>query len=283
MVLLGLAVGILTGGFPSPYAGDASTLAIILAMTFSLTEVRFRGLSVRQEASSAARAMALNYGVLTALILVVSTFYADEAIRNGWIVVAAAPSALAVIPITSVFRGNVRSALVSTAVLYLAAFAFFPAVTLTFAGRATDPGNLAFQILLLIGLPLAVSRALVRSSWVARHRAVLVNVSFFVLVLAITGANRRVFLEDPALIALLFAGAFVRSWVIGTIAFLTSWRLGRSRDLRISDTLFASLKNLGLSALFAFALFGPTAALPAIVCLFLEVSWILALARWLAR
>src|SRR3990170_5349324 len=56
MVLLGLAPGIATGGLPA-YAKEVSTAALVLAMTFSLTEVRFRGMSFRADVGSVARAL----------------------------------------------------------------------------------------------------------------------------------------------------------------------------------------------------------------------------------
>ena len=278
MVALGAVFGALSGGVPA-YAREVSTAALVFAMTFSLTEVRFRGLSARTEARAFTRAFALNYLVLTSLILALAPFYGDPAIRGGWVVMAAGPSAIAVIPLTAAFRGNVRTSLVSTAFLYVAALALYPAITLAFAGQAVDVRELGFQIVLQIALPLAVSRPLARSEALARRRPLLVNVSFFILVFTLVGANRDVFVQDPRLIGALAAGGFVRTWVLGFAIFALSSRLGGDRARRVSDTLFGSLKNLGLAALLAFSLFGAAAALPAIVSLFFEIAWLLPMSR----
>ena len=277
MVSLGAVVGALVGAPPN--AREVSTAALILAMTFSLTEVRFRGLSPRKEARAFGRALFWNYGALSGLILALSFLYGQPDIRHGWVVMAAGPAAIAVIPLTTTLRGNTRTALVSTALLYVAALGLYPAVTLAFAGLSVDVGQLGLQMVLQIGLPLAASRGLARSQTVARNRPLLTNASFFVLVLTLTGANRNVFLGDPVLIAALAAGAFVRTWVIGAAVFVVSGRLGSDRSQRISDTLFGSLKNLALAALLAFSLFGPAAALPAIVSLFFEIAWLLPMSR----
>src|SRR2546426_51103 len=282
MVILGLALGLLTGG-PPAYAREVSTLALVFAMTFSLTEVRFRGLSAREESRSFARALLLNYGVLSVLILAISTFYADAAIRHGWIVMAAVPSAVAVIPITSLFRGNVPRALVSSAFLYVAALGLIPLITLVFAGKAANPIDLAVQLLIQIALPIAVSRPLGRVERLRRHRSVLVNLSFFVLVLTLAGANRQVFVLNPRLVILLAVCGFVRTWAVGGATYLATTRLGADRGQRIADSLFASLKNLGLAALLGFSLFGPLGALPAIISIFLEVSWVVVLGRLFGR
>jgi len=282
MVGLGAVLGALTGGVPA-YAREVSTVALVFAMTFSLTEVRFSGLLPRAEARAFGRAFGWNYVVLTGLILVLSTFYSDPSIRSGWVVMAALPSAVAVIPLTAAFRGNVRSSLVSTAFLYVAALAIYPAVTLAFAGQAVNIRDLAVQILIQIALPLVASRPLAGSAAVARHRSILVNASFFTLVFALVGANRAVFVQDSTLIAALVAGGLVRTWGIGAVAYVLSPRLGADPPQRVSDTLFASLKNLGLAALLAFSLFGAIAALPAIVSLFLEISWLLPMSRLFRR
>lgn len=282
MVTLGAVLGALTGGVPA-YAKEVSTASLIFAMTFSLTEVRFRGLSPRDEVRGFGRAFFWNYVVLSGLILGLSFLYQDDAIRGGWVVMAAGPSAVAVIPLTATYRGNTRTALVSTALLYLAALGLYPLVTLAFAGQAVDVTELGVQTLLQIALPLIISRPLSKSGAIGRHRRLIVNVSFLVLVFAITGSNRSVFYQEPGLIAALAGGAFVRTWVAGLAVFVISGRMGSSREQRVSDTLFASLKNLALAALLALALFGPLAALPAIVSLFLEIAWLVPMQRMFRR
>ena len=277
MVVLGLLAGLATGGPPAEYAGEVSTAALVFAMTFSLTEVRLLGLSVREESRWFLRALVLNYGALSGLILVLALFNTDPAIRYGWIVMAAVPSAIAVIPITSLFRGNVQRALVSSALLYLAALGLAPLVTLVFAGGAASPVDLGIQLLLQIAIPLAVSQALARVGAVARHRRTLVNLSFFALVLTLTGANRSVLVGSPTLVAALAVGAFVRTWGIGAVVYAISRRASSDRATHVADALFSSLKNLGFAAVLGVSLFGAPAALPAIVSIFLEISWVVAL------
>jgi BASS family bile acid:Na+ symporter len=237
------------------------------------------GLSVSSEIRPFARAAVLNYGILSGIIVALSFLYADPDIRNGWIVTAAVPSAVAVIPITSLFRGNVQRALVSSSLLYVAAFALTPLVTLAFAGRATNVLDLAVQLFILLAIPMALSRFLRQSRTILQHRPVLVNIAFFILVLTLAGANRDVLLMNPGLALALAAGGFVRTWVVGAAVYLVSSRTSADRSVPIADTLFATLKNLGLAALLGLSLFGPAAALPAIVCMFLEITWVVALGR----
>ncbi len=279
VVVLALVAGLVTGG-PPGYTREISTVSLVFAMTFSLAEVRFRGLSARAELRGFVRALALNYGVLSGVILGLSFLYVDRDVRLGWVVMAAVPSAVAVIPITSMLRGNAQRALFSSAFLYVAALGIAPVLTLLFAGEAANPLDLGTQLFLLIALPMVVSRPLASSPVLAKHRRLFVNASFFVLVLTLAGANRSVFTTSPGLVAALAVGGLVRTWGIGAAIYVVTTLRSEDRALRVSDSLFACLKNLGLAAVLGASLFGPVAALPAIISMFLEISWVVVLGRW---
>jgi len=278
MVALGLVIGLATGGYP-PLASQISTLALITAMTFSLTEVRFRGLRLRSELRPVAGAFLLNYGLLSGYLVVISVLFADPSLRAGWIVQAAVPSAIAVVPLVSAVRGNVRSALVSTAVLYVAAIALVPGITLALVENAVSPGQVALQTFLLVLVPLGLSRALARIPKLEASRPTIVNVSLATLVVMIVGASRDVFFRDFDVLAALSLAALGRTFLLGGVVLVTLRSRHRPRDEVIGWTAFASFKNLGLTALLALSLFDATAAVPAVVTLFVEILWLAVLAR----
>lgn len=277
MVVSGLVLGLLTGG--SPYSPrEIATIALIVAMTLALAEIRLKGVSPKTEVRAFSHALIWNYVVLAGIILVIAWLTADRDLRSGWVVMAAVPSAIAVIPLTSIFRGNVRSALISSALLYVAALGLVPAITLAFGGFAVPPSEIALQTLLQIGVPLLASRAIVRVRAIERWRPVGVNLSFFVLVTMVAGANRNAF-ADLGLVLGLSGAALARTFGIGLAVLALASVARRNRDDRIAWTLFASFKNLGLCALLALSLFGFRAAIPAIVTLFFEIVWLVSLQR----
>ena len=277
MVVSGLVLGLLTGG--SPYSPrEIATIALIVAMTLALAEIRLTGVSAKTEVRAFSHAFIWNYVVLAGIILVIAWLTADRDLRAGWVVMAAVPSAIAVIPLTSIFRGNVRSALISSALLFVAALVLVPAITLTFGGFAVPPSEIALQTLLQIGVPLLASRAIVRVRAIDRWRPVGVNLSFFVLVAMVAGANRNAF-ADLGLVLGLAGAALARTFGIGLAVLGLASVARRNRDDRIAWTLFASFKNLGLCALLALSLFGFRAAIPAIVTLFFEIVWLVSLQR----
>ena len=219
------------------------------------------------------QALGWNYVGLTGLILAFALLTPDPDLRAGWVVMAAVPSAIAVVPLTSIAKGDVRGALVSTALLYALSLALVPAITLVFVGRAPPLLDLAVQTFLQIGLPLLASRVLVRLPGIERVRPVGVNLSFFVLVTMVAGANRSAF-ADLGLVVSLSGAALLRTFGIGLAVAGVATLARRSSADKVSWILFSSFKNLGLTALLAFSLFDRRAAIPAIVCLLFEILWL---------
>ncbi len=273
MVGAGLVVGLVTGGFPAGVTAFVQEGALVLAMAFSLTEISFRGVSPRAEARGLALATIMTYGILGSLVIGFGLLSPDPLIRSGWVLMGSVPPAVGVVPITSLLRGNVRGALISDAVLYFVGLAAVPGLCLLFLGEGVPVQTLALQTLLLIGLPVVLSRPLRTWGPVDGARPVAVCVSFFVLVLAIAGSTRATLLGEPDLAASLVTLAFARTIGLGLVLFAATHFLNVSRESRVAAVTFAGFKNLGLTVVLAFTVFGPAASLPAITALIFETVW----------
>lgn len=276
MLVVGMVAGLLTGGPPGEYATPVAQVGLFAAMTLALGQIQFAGVRLKDEARAFGRALVANYVILTAGILLLGWIQRDTTWWPGWVVMASAPSAIAVVPASRALRGDVRSAAISTALLYASALVLMPIVTLAFAGRSMDVGALVVQTLLLVALPVAFIPVCNRLPISDDQRTVAVNVAFAVLVFSITGPNRLVFLEAPAAVAVAVGISVVRTFGIG-LALLRASPRSLNDGERRNVVLFGSFKNLGLSALLAFAAFGPAAAVPSIIALFLEIGWLAAL------
>ncbi len=273
MVAAGLVVGLATGGFPGDTSRLVQQLALVLAMTFSLTEISFRGISVRAEARGIVLAFAASYGAMGGLLLAFAAWTQEADLRSGWVLMAAVPPAVAVVPITSFLRGNVRSALIADALLYLLGLLMVPALTFALLGQGVPIGELILQTLLLIGVPILLSRVLLRWRRVHDVRSTAVSASFFVLVLAIAGSARDVLLGRPDLVAGLAGLAVLRTFGLGVVLFGAGIALHASRDTRVAASTFGGFKNLGLTVVLASTVFGAVASLPAVMCLIFETAW----------
>lgn len=273
MVASGFFLGFLTGGFPER-AREISQAALVIATTFALTEISFRGISPRAEARGFLLALTMNYVALGGLILAFGSQAEERAIHDGWVLMAAVPPAIAVVPITAYLRGNTRRTLLSLALMYLLGLALVPGLTFAFTRQGVPLPDLVAQTVLLVGVPIAASQPLRRWPRIDAHRTTAVSVSFFFLVFTISGSTRATLLSRPDLLVALSGLSILRTFGIGLAAFLLSRRLRLPREDRIAVTAFASFKNLGLTIVLAFAVFGPEASLPSIVALVFEISWL---------
>src|SRR3989304_3407861 len=222
MVSSGLIVGLATGGYPA-FSREISQIALVVAMSFSLTEIGFSGISPTSEARGFLLSLGMSYGVLSGLLLAFAILSPDPSVREGWVLMAAVPPAIAVIPVTSLLRGDVRRALISLALLYLLGIAL--AVT----GRGVPVDALFLQPLVLIGVPILVSRPLRRWHRTAEIRPDAVGLSFFFLVLAIAGSTRDTLFGAPDLLVSLSAASFLRTFGLGVALYPITRGLGLPR------------------------------------------------------
>ncbi|MFC2009153.1 bile acid:sodium symporter family protein [Chloroflexota bacterium] len=216
-------------------------------------------------------ALLLNYGLLAGAFIGLSFLFIDDPqMRAGYVLIAAVPPAVAVIPFTYRLGGDVSFTLVGSVAGHLAAFVMTPLITLLVLGSSlVEPKQLLLALLQLIAIPFVVSRLLRLSArvvnWLNRYRGTLVNWGFFVVVYTIIGLNRAAFLgfsQDLLAVVLVSAlctfGIAFSTYGIGKLAGVTA-------PTRVSYTVMAAWKNYGLAGAIALLYFGEAAALPAAV------------------
>ena len=278
VMTLGLVLGLLAGGFPI-LTKEISMASLAILMTLSLSTVRIGEARVKEHVGHSVWSLLLNYGALSLLILAMGLAFSKE-LWPGWVLMAAAPSAISIVPFTSVFGGKTTKALFSTAVNYVAALALMPVMTVLLIGSAVDISSLVESLLILIVLPMLASRAVAKIRMGKRTNTALINLSFAVLIFAVAGANRSAFLGNPLIVLAISAAAIMRTFGIGFATELSLRRAGMPKSERIAYVLFASYKNLGLTATMAIALFLPIVAVPATICIVFEVAWVIFLTRY---
>ena len=280
-MVLAFVAAIITGGFPAGTAltnSNIAMLALFVMMSLSLTSLRLRGLRLKDHSVPIRNAFLLSFVLSTATTIAMSYLFQGE-IRDGWIIMAAVPSAVSIVPFTYLLKGDLDSTLVSTASLYFIALAVTPLVTLVFLGTAVDVMTLLGYVGYLILLPMAASRVLRQVDIRPAQKSAAINVAFFVLIIAIAGPNRQVFFGDQIILLGLVLVAFVRLFGVG---LLWNWYLERKsvpRARRVPEVLFASYKNTGMAATLAIALIGPAAAVPATVCTLIDIVWLIFLSK----
>ena len=291
ILLLGLALGLAAGG-GARWTHQAILPALGMVMTLSTLGIsagHFR--SPRRLLTASLWGLGLCYVLLAGLLLLASRLFADDpALRDGLVILAAAPPAVAVIPFCEFLGGDRPFILLATIGAYLGALVLMPAIAAWHWGAGmVSPWDLLRVLFLLVLLPVAAGRVLRFLGWEERLNAwkgPLTNWGFFVVVYSIVGLNRDFIFDHPGVLLPLAGVALATTFGLGLVIELAG-RLAGMRPERVqSIVLLGTLKNYGLSGGLAVALFSQRTALPAVVfttTMIVFVIWLGWLNRWLKR
>jgi BASS family bile acid:Na+ symporter len=244
-----------------------------LALVMTLATMGVSGnvfLSPRKLLGPAFWRIALNYGILGGLLLVLSRlFIGEDALRDGFVIVTAVPPAVAVIPFRVILNGNQNLALIATMGCYLAALVLTPLIALQFLGASFgDPGKVGTIMVELILLPLLLSRVLVWTQMAKRidpFKGTITNWSFFLIVYTIIGLNRDLFFDRPMALVPPALIAFASTFFMGGAVEWVSRLFRVDPRTTVTLVLLGTQKNTGLAAGLAMTLFSEKTAVPATI------------------
>ncbi len=230
----------------------------------------------------------MSYVILGGVILAASALLiTNQNLWIGFVLIAAVPPAVAVIPFSAILEGNVSFALSGTVASYLAALLITPLIFWIFIGTSfTDPYKLIQIMLILIVLPLVLSRGILYfrlQDRIAAVRGLLTDWGFFIVLYSMIGVNRDLIFSQPLLILpialVVLAATFVLGFVIEKICVLAKV----DKKNMVSLLLLGTLKNQGIAGGLAIALFEKEAALPSAVYsvfMILYIMWLDLRRRW---
>lgn len=255
----------------------------VLALVMTLSVMGVPGHIFRSPKSLIIPALAgllLNYALLGGLLLGLNfALIRDDTLRAGFVIMAAVPPAVAVIPFTVLLNGDSPFSLVATIGCYLGALAIMPLLTLALLGEGfTDSRKLLMIMLELIFAPLVISRIL-RWSGASKKldpwKGPLTNWSFALITYTIVGLNRTQFLNQPLMIVPVAFIALASTFLLGFGIERIGRGLGLERERIISLMLLGTHKNTGLAAGLALTLFSDKTALPATVSTIFMIVYII--------
>jgi bile acid:Na+ symporter, BASS family len=288
ILILALTVGLLWGR-GAEWTEPLTLAVLVLVMTIATMGVpgnAFR--SFRSFVKQALAGIAMNYLIQgTFLIALSQLLIRDEMVRVGFVLLAAVPPAVAVVPFSIFLKGDNTLSLIGMIGAYLGALVIAPLVVVGYLGSAHfDLFKLMVIMVELIVAPLIAARILVKigmESRIGRYKGTITNWSFGVLCYSIVGLNREVILRQP--LFLLPVG-----FIAVASTFLLGWGIeGAGKMFHVpgekvtSLVLLGTLKNYGLAAGLALALFSKESALPATVSAVFMITYIIWLefrSRW---
>jgi BASS family bile acid:Na+ symporter len=278
--LLAMAAGLLL-----PQAARVTQHLVLpaLALAMALSTMEIESAHFRRPRSlifPALLGVIMNYVILGNVIIgMAALMIRDEALWTGFVLLAAVPPAVAVIPFSVFLRGNGLLSLFGTVGAYLGALAIMPLIAFgLLRSTAFDPFKLLIAIFVLIVLPLAVSRLLIQRRLKERiepYRGTITNWSFFVVLYALVGLNRDLILGHTLTLVPVALIALSTSFILG---FLIDWVLSLfhiPKDTRTSLVLLGTLKNQGMSGGLALTLFNQETAVPSAVSTMIMIGYII--------
>lgn len=278
--ILAIALGLFLPG-PSEWTKLLMMPALAMVMTLATINVPNNYFhNLRAILKPSILGIFMTYVILGGVILFLSSrLINDKNLWIGFVLVAAVPPAVAVIPFTAMLEGNVSFTLSGTVASYLAALLIMPLVFWMFIGTGfNDPYKLLRIMILLIVLPLVLSRMILYFNWqerLAPIRGPLTDWGFFTVLYSIIGVNRDLIFSRPLMVlpiaVIVFGSTFVLGWVIQKVCM--ACRIEK-KDI-VSLVLQGTLKNQGIAGGLAIALFEKETAMPSAIYSIFMILYIL--------
>ena len=272
VLILSVLFGLILPG-PAEATEALVTPALMVMMAFSLTDVDF-GRDIRSSGSlkTGVIGILLNYGLLSGLILLLSYTLANESLRQGFIIMAAVPPAVAVLPMTRILKGNMSLSFSGEILSYLASLLLMPLIIYVFFRQAGISPLYLIQISIILILIPALASRLVRLLPV--NLLIPINLGFFLVTYTVIGLNQGALWSDGGSVVWI---SFARTFAVGLAVYVLARSAGLDKEHSISYTLLGSFKNLGLAAAVSLLLFGPASGLPAAFCVIAETAFFILL------
>ena len=280
--LLAIGIGLILPG-PAEWTKIVMMPALALVMTLATINVsNDYFLKPRAILMPSLAGIVMTYFVLGGVILLAAALLiADPNLWIGFVLIAAVPPAVAVIPFTAILEGNVSYTLSGTVASYLAALLIMPLMFWIFIGTGfADPWKLVRIMLLLIVLPLILSRLILYFNWqdrIAPVRGLITDWGFFIVLYSMIGVNRDLIFSEPLAILPIAGVVLIATFVLGYAIEKAGIYFRRDQKNMISLILLGTLKNQGIAGGLAIVLFEKEAALPSAVYsvfMILYIMWL---------
>jgi BASS family bile acid:Na+ symporter len=221
----------------------------------------------------------MSFGIFSTVILTAAALQVSNGdLWSGFVIVAAVPPAVAVIPFADFLKGDRVYALMGSTGGYLASLFLMPLMALLFLETdIAEPLSILIIIMEMIVGPFVLSRLLIRfrpDQKISPYKGPKTNWSFFLVVYTVMGLNQEHFLQDPEGLLPFFLIAFFSTFLLGFLLEKICLLLRVDDKLATSTVLLGLLKNYGIAAGISLFLFGQETAFPATVSTIFMIIYI---------
>lgn len=270
ILVLAVILGLIFGDWASEIK-SYTIYVLAIVMTFSLSGIDSKAFfPVKKIFMPMLVGAFLNYVVFGAVILFFAWLIVpDQLLFYGFVVIAAAPPGVAVVPFSHILKGDVNYSIIGVLGAFIASVFLAPLIVNLFApGVEINPIDLFLLMVKLVVVPLIISRILLIKPIfpvVQKVRGKIVDWGFAIIIFTAVGMNRQVFFEDYKLLFQIFSVLFLATFVTGEIFKFVVSKYSKNSERVITQTMLLTIKSSGFSVVTAYTLFGAEASIPSAV------------------
>ncbi len=263
------------------YTKKYTLYILALVMIFSMTGIQLKLLkNFKSTFKVSLEATFLNFILQAIILLGISYFIFDKNIFNGFVIIAATPPGVAVIPFTYTFKGNLNYSFRAILGTYLISIFLSPLIIYMFSeGVILDPLIIVGVILKIIIIPLLLSRILLIKKVypiTEKIRGKIIDWGFALIIYTAVAVNRNLILSDYITVLKSVGVIFTSIFAIGLI-YLYLNRKKSDKKLIISKNLILTVKSSGFAIAVTLILFEAKSAVPAAVLSIFVLLWLITL------
>lgn len=271
LLISSLIFALLFGQF-ALYIKDYTLLILGIVMAFSMSGIVMRkDGGIKYVLKSITLGILLNYLLFGIVLVGLSYFLIDN--RNifiGFVVIAATPPGVAILPFTYILKGDLKKSLWGVSGAFIASIILTPLIIVIFSGNSDiKVTELIYMVIYLLIIPFMVSRFLIINTkvefFVSKIRGSVVNIGFAVIIFTAIGINKDVFWTNLELLLICSFILFVSIFGVGLVLELFLKLFGYKKELITSLNLLSTIKSSGFAVVTSMSLFGKEAAIPSAI------------------
>ena len=285
-IILGIVCALIIGPIGS-FSSTLMIIVLIIQMTLSMDGLNFNTDNLKKNRKQILYSIVACFVISSGVTLAVGSLFAagHSNIWNGWVLLAAVPSAVSCVTMSFFLRGNTMMCVLSMAVIYLAALVLTPSITMGMIGESVSIPKIFSYVVLFVAIPMAASVPMKKVKISRTVRVIVINAMIFIMIFLSLGQNREYLLSEYGVVLLVIAACVIRIFGVSFVMLYFMKKRNADRGNSMVYLPMAVWKNSGLATTLCFVLFGSAAeaAIPCAISLLIEVLWFAAISGYIER
>lgn len=283
LLVLAVILGLIVGD-GAHYIKDYTVYVLALVMMFSTSGINIKDIfPLKSMLKPMIVGSLLNYVLFGSVLISLAYFLMPTTnLFLGFVIIAATPPGVAIIPFSNILDGDIRYAVVGTLGGFLGSLIFAPLIFDLFSNveGGVKVIDLLWMMVKLVIIPLLLSRLLqfkAITPIVNKLRGRVVDFGFAIILFTAVGLNKHVFFSDTKILFLVAFVLFCSLFVLGFLHMRFCKFIKLDPKIAITQNLLLTIKSSGFAVVTALTLFGEKAAIPSAILAVFVLAYLLSL------